>query len=221
MKNNKWPVFTFKGPYTLWNPNYTRVILYSFSICSVKYKHNEIFKTAGRVSLQPSIILHYFYTAILGRQLVMGFTISHRWSFQLGWSEIETRIYTSNFKRHNSKALIKDIVIYFFLQVLTICTCRTKGRNRTLRLLTGHSGENKRYSDGKRLLLSQYYLIFLLWLDRVKRKYISFYEKNTCNNFEVLRWAEVTLNDGLYCTFQCQRGNRTWAHSVVLPANAN
>lgn len=85
-----------------------------FIICSVKYKHNEIFKTAGRISLQPSIILHYFYTAILGRQLAMSFTISHRWSFQLGWSEIETRIYTSNFKRHNSKALIKDIVVFFF-----------------------------------------------------------------------------------------------------------
>lgn len=115
MKNNKWSVFMLKGLYILWNSNYTQVILYSFSICSVKYKHNEIFKTAGRISLQPSIILHYFYTAILGRQLPMSFTISHRWSFQLGWSEIETRIYTSNFKRHNTKALISNI---FFCRCL-------------------------------------------------------------------------------------------------------
>lgn len=132
MKNNKWSSFMLKGLYILWNSNYTKVILYPFSICSVKYKHNEIFKTARRISPQPSIILHYFYTAILGRQLAMSFTISHRWSFQLGWSEIETRIYTSNFKRHNSKALIKDIVIFFFLQVLTICTWRQKEEMKSL-----------------------------------------------------------------------------------------
>lgn len=146
-----------KGLYILWNSNYTKVILYPFSICSVKYKHNEIFKTARRISPQPSIILHYFYTAILGRQLAMSFTISHRWSFQLGWSEIETRIYTSNFKRHNSKALIKDIVIFFFSAGAYNMHLKTKGRNEIFKLLTDHSRENKRYNNAKRLLPFKYY----------------------------------------------------------------
>lgn len=179
-----------------------------------------------RVSVQPLVILHYFYKAICGRQPAMSFTISHRWSFQSGWSDTETGTYTSNFKRHNSKALIKDIWMFFFLRVLTICTWRTKGRNGTLRLIpTGHSGEQQKIEWFRSLLHFKYYLILNLLcflLEAVRKSTFHFIEKTQVIILQcLLRQAPVILNDDLYCTFQRQRGSRTLAQSVVLPVNAN
>lgn len=179
-----------------------------------------------RVSVQPLVILHYFYKAICGRQPALSSTISHRWSFQSGWSDIETRTYTSNFKRHNSKALIKEVRTFFFLRVLTICTWRTKGRDGTLRLIpTGHSGEQQKTQWFRSLLRFKYYLILNLLsflLEAMRKSTFHVTEKTQVITLQCsLRWAPVVLNDDLYCTFQRQRGSRTLAQSVVLPVNAN
>lgn len=167
-----------------------------------------------RVSVQPLVILHYFYKAICGRQPAMSSTISHRWSFQSGWSDTETRTYTSNFKRHHSKALIKDIRMFFLLRVLTICTWRTKGRDGTLRLIpTGHSGEQQKMQWFRNLLPFKYYLILNL---------LSFLlEATRKSTFHVTEKAQACSLRRSHPTCQRRRGSRTWGQSAALPVKAN